>query len=108
MSRVILSVCLAVLWWQPLAAQDQAPPPPQQPAALVENASAEPSGQVATLSFANRPIVTLRARLLGRDPIDRVASAERVLDDLVAEGYSGPVESRAFPGGRIISVASRG
>jgi small-conductance mechanosensitive channel len=108
MSRPILFVCLVALWWQPLAAQDQALPPQQQSAALVENASAEPSGQVATLSFANRPIVTLRARLLGRDPVDRVASAERVLDDLVAEGFRGPIESRAFTGGRIISVASRG
>jgi small-conductance mechanosensitive channel len=107
MARPILFVCLVVLWWQPLAAQEPAPSP-QQPPAVVETASAEPSGQVATLSFANRPIVTLRARLLGRDPADRVASAERVLDELVEDGLSGPVESRVFPGGRIISVASRG
>jgi small-conductance mechanosensitive channel len=108
MARRILFVCLVALCVRPLAAQDQAPPAPAQPAAVVETASAEPSGQVAALSFANRPIVTLRARLLGRDPVDRVASAERVLDDLIAEGYSGPVESRAFAGGRIISVAERG
>ena len=108
MSRPILFVCLVVLWGQPLTGQDQAPPPAQQPSAVVETASAEPSGQVATLAFANRPIVTLRARLLGRDPVDRVASAERVLDELIADGYSGPVESRAFPGGRIITVAARG
>jgi small-conductance mechanosensitive channel len=107
MARAILFVCLVALSWQPVAAQEQALPPPQQPA-IVESASAEPSGQVATLTFANRPIVTLRARLVGRDPIDRVASAERVLDDLISEGYSGPVESRAFPGGQIISVHDRG
>ena len=108
MARPILFVCLVALWWQPLAAQDQAPPPAQQPPAVVESASAEPSGQVATLTFANRPIVTLRARLLGRDPVDRVASAERVLGELVEDGYSGPVESRVFPGGRIITVGARG
>ena len=108
MSRQILFVCLVGLWWQPLAAQDQALPPPQQPAPVVEGASAEPSEHAATLSFANRPIVTLRARVLGRDPADRVASATRVLDELIADGYSGPVESRPFTGGRIISVASRG
>ena len=108
MSRQILFVCLVGLWWQPLAAQDQAPPPPQQPAPVVEGASAEPSELAATLSFANRPIVTLRARVLGRDPADRVASATRVLDELIADGYSGPIESRPFTGGRIISVASRG
>ena len=108
MSRQILFVCLVGLWWQPLAAQDQALPPPQQPAPVVEGASAEPSELAATLSFANRPIVTLRARVLGRDPADRVASATRVLDELIADGYSGPIESRPFTGGRIISVASRG
>jgi len=108
MSRQILFVCLVGLWWQPLAAQDQAPPPPQQPAPVVEGASAEPSELAATLSFANRPIVTLRARVLGRDPADRVASATRVLDELIADGHSGPIESRPFAGGRIISVASRG
>jgi len=108
MSRRILFVCLVGLWWQPLAAQDQGPPPPQQPAPVVEGASAEPSEHAATLSFANRPIVTLRARVLGRDPADRVASATRVLDELIADGYSGPIESRPFTGGRIISVASRG
>ena len=108
MSRRILFVCLVGLWWQPLAAQDQALPPPQQPAPVVEGASAEPSELAATLSFANRPIVTLRARVLGRDPADRVASATRVLDELIADGYSGPIESRPFTGGRIISVASRG
>ena len=101
-------MCLVVLWWQPLAAQEQAPPPPPQPAAIVEGASAEPSELAATLSFANRPIVTLRARVLGRDPADRVASATRVLDELIADGHSGPIESRPFAGGRIISVASRG
>ena len=108
MSRRVLFVCLVVLWWQPLAAQEQAPPPPPQPAAIVEGASAEPSEQAATLTFANRPIVTLRARVLGRDPADRVASATRVLDELIADGHSGPIESRPFAGGRIISVASRG
>jgi len=88
MSRQILFVCLVGLWWQPLAAQDQALPPPQQPAPVVEGASAEPSELAATLSFANRPIVTLRARVLGRDPADRVASATRVLDELIADGYA--------------------
>jgi small-conductance mechanosensitive channel len=109
MSKPLLSLGVVLLWFcGPLAAQEPLPPVSEQPPAVVEASSAEPSGQVATLTFANRPIVTLRARLLGRDPADRVASAERVLDELIAEGYSGPVDSRAFPGGRIISVAARG
>src|SRR4030095_15064220 len=36
------------------------------------------------------------------------AAAERVLDDLIGQGISGPVESRAFDGGTIVTVASRG
>jgi small-conductance mechanosensitive channel len=109
MSKSLFSLCLVLLWFGgPLAAQAPSPPLSEQPPAVAEASSAEPSGQMATLTFANRPVVTLRARLLGRDPADRVASAERVLDELTAEGYSGPVESRAFPGGRIISVAARG
>ena len=58
--------------------------------------------------MANRPIVILRARVLGRDPADRVASAGRVLDELAEQGVAGPIESRAFVGGTAITVASRG
>src|SRR5262245_58296733 len=36
---------------------------------------AEPSGQTATLVFFNRPIVVLRARVLGRGPFERAEGA---------------------------------
>jgi len=107
MARPILFVCLVVLWLQPLAAQDQAPAPAPAPA-VANNAGSEPSDQVATLTFANRQIAILRARVLGRDPADRVASALRVLDDLVEQGITGPIESRIFDGASVITVATRG
>ena len=69
---------------------------------------AEPSGEAATFTFFNRPIVVLRARVLGRGPAERAAGAVRALDDLVGQGIAGPVASRAFDGVWLITVGSRG
>jgi small-conductance mechanosensitive channel len=80
----------------------------QQPGAVAAAVGAERSGESFTFTFANRPIVILRARVLGRGPAERAAGAGRILGDLVAEGLSGPVESRAIDGGVMIMVASRG
>ena len=55
-------------------------PPSRRPS------QAEPSGQSATFTFFNRPIVVLRARVLGRGPAERAEGARRALDDLVARG----------------------
>ena len=95
----LLAVCLAVGWRSRPCGPDasgagaaaSAPSP-----AVVE---AEPSGQSATLTFFNRPIVVLRARVLGRGPAERADGARRALDDLVARGITGPVESQPFDGG---------
>jgi small-conductance mechanosensitive channel len=76
-------------------------------ASLAEVVSPEPSGETATLTFFNRPIVVLRARVVSRRPIERAMSAERVLEDLAAQGVTGPVESQPFEGGMLISVGSR-
>ena len=82
---------------------------PQAPAQSTLNAliGAEPSGETFTLVFFNRPIVVLRARVLGRGPAERAASAVRVLDDLVAEQKSYTVESRVADGAALIDVGSR-
>jgi small-conductance mechanosensitive channel len=69
---------------------------------------AEPSGETFTLTFANRPIVVLRAKVLGRLPSERAAGAVRILNDLVAERITGPVDTRPVGGGTIITVGSRG
>src|SRR4249920_3393292 len=104
----LLAVCLAVGWGAGLAAQTppaaQSPPPGSVPAVI----RAEPSDQSATLLFFNRPIVVLRARVLGRSPAERAEAARRALDDLVASAIAGPVEWQAFDGGALITVASRG
>src|SRR5262245_3031967 len=61
----------------------------------------------STLVFFNRPIVSLRARALGRRPSERTAAAVRVLDDLVGQGVTGPIELRPFDGGVMVEVGSR-
>src|SRR5437899_4858440 len=74
---------------------------------IASGLTAEVSGQSATLTFFNRPIVVLRARILGRGPAERVAAAERVLDELAAAHVTRPVEARSFDGGALINVGSR-
>jgi small-conductance mechanosensitive channel len=70
-------------------------------------AQAEPSGQVATLTFFNRPIAVMRARVLGRSPDERAVSARAILDQLVAEHVTGPVATQSVEGGALITVALR-
>jgi small-conductance mechanosensitive channel len=88
-----------------LAAQVQPPAAVQSPAAALVGERADHS---ATLVFFNRPIVVLRARIVGRGPDERAASADRLLHELAAERMIAPVEWRAFDGGTIVSVSSRG
>jgi small-conductance mechanosensitive channel len=65
---------------------------------------AEPSGETATLTYFNRPIVVLRARVLGRRPSERAALATRVLGELVTAGLTRPVAGRAIEAGVLIGV----
>jgi small-conductance mechanosensitive channel len=69
--------------------------------------SAERSTEPFTLTYFNRPIVVLRAQVLGRPPAERAAIAVRVLDNLVAANATDPVESRSIEGGSLIFVGSR-
>jgi small-conductance mechanosensitive channel len=70
--------------------------------------AAEPSGQSATVTVVNRPIVVLSARVLGRSPAERADAAGRAVDDLVARGITGPVAWQSFDGGALMTVGSRG
>jgi small-conductance mechanosensitive channel len=84
----------------------------QAPGTVLNDAGAvripsEPSGEAATLTFFNRPIVVLRARVLGSGPVQRAAGAGRMLDELVAQGVSGPVETRPIDGGILVLVGPR-
>jgi small-conductance mechanosensitive channel len=67
----------------------------------------EPSSETATLTFFNRPIAVFRARVLGRGPRERAAGAGRILDELVSQQVTGPVESRRIDGGVLMTVGSR-
>ena len=91
------------------AAGAQTPAAQQPPSAVVTAViSAERSGEPFTLTYFNRPIVVLRASVLGRPPAERAAIAVKVLDDLVAARSTDPVESRALEGGAaLIFVGSR-
>jgi small-conductance mechanosensitive channel len=86
-----------------------APPQASQLASTLAAAAAqaEPSGEMSTLTFFNRPIAVLRARVLGRGPGDRVTSASHILDQLVSEHVTGPVAVQTVEGGALISVGLR-
>jgi len=88
----------------PSAQAPSAPPPQTLTSALL---SATPSKEIATFSYANRPIVLLRASVLGRSPAERAAGAKRALDDLVAQGITGPVAVQPLESAALVSVGSR-
>ena len=73
--RVIAALALALVWNGPLVAQSQTPgaAPPQAPPGLTPSFRAERSSDAFTLTYFNRPIVVLRARVLGRGPVERSA-----------------------------------
>jgi small-conductance mechanosensitive channel len=101
--RTLAASCLVLASWAVVAAQPQAPAPDAVASAIAAVPSAEPF----TFTFFNRPIVMLRARVLGRSPVERAIGARRALDDLIAQRLTGPVQSRSFEGGTLISVGDR-
>src|SRR5262249_45388299 len=78
------------------------------PRSLTASVSTERDPEAATLTFFNRPIVVLRARILGRRPADRVAGAHRILDELASSGVTGPVLTEPVEGGVFITVGGTG
>ena len=100
---LLVSAWLVLVPGAMLAGQPD-PPPGASLAALQAERAAEPF----ELSFYNRPIVVFRARVVGREPFERAIGARRLLDDLVAERATAPVDSRSFDGGALVSVGSRG
>jgi small-conductance mechanosensitive channel len=104
-SLAIVCLVLALsMGASPESAAGQAPQPPPTATAV---AAIEPSGQSATLTFSNRPIVVLRARVMGRAPAERAAVAARLLEGLVNDRLTGPIEVRSLENSRLIVVANR-
>jgi nucleoid-associated protein YgaU len=87
----------------PGAAVPAAPAPAEAAiaAAVTEHAQV---GLPATFSYANRPIIQLRAVFLGRGPAERVLAGHVVLDRIVEEGVTGPVTTRQIDTLITISV----
>jgi small-conductance mechanosensitive channel len=109
--RASLITTLAVLWlilpasWSAAQGGPAGQPAPS-PQPLTAAAGIEPSGQSATVMLSNRPVAVLRARVLGRLPSERAAGAERLLNDLVSQRITGPVEVQTLEGSRLISVGT--
>jgi small-conductance mechanosensitive channel len=88
----------------PAAAQT---PPATSPALDAGTFAFERTSETASVTFFNRRIAVLRARVLGRSPAERSAGVVRLLDGLVEDRQTFPVEQRTVSGGRMISVAGR-
>jgi small-conductance mechanosensitive channel len=82
-----------------------------QPAAAAagQPLSVERTDQSAQVSFFNRTVVVLRARVAGRSPADRALGTERRLRDAAeADGPTEPIDLQRLQDGVLITVASRG
>jgi len=101
-----LGICLLLAFPVPVFGQPQSAPEPP-PGALAALLNATPSSQTFTLTYFNRPLVLLKAEVLGRSPEERALATERALDDLVDRRTTGPVEFKLFEGGSLITVGSR-
>lgn len=80
---------------------------PFAPAVGAAATTAHVSDPPATLTYANRPIVTLRATILSRPPQARVAAATELLDRLVDRFPAARVTTHAYPEAVAITVDSR-
>ena len=69
--------------------------------------TAQPSGQVATLTYANRPIVQFRATVMSRTPAERVTGANYVLARLVDEHPRGIVGTSVLGEARMVNIDGR-
>jgi len=74
----------------------------QEPGPVAPSVAPAPRSAPATLTYANRPILELRAEVIGRRPADRAAAAVRVLDRVAAGDTTPPVTTRVIPGGILL------
>jgi small-conductance mechanosensitive channel len=103
-----LSACFALAAGTGLGAQPQTPAAtPAEQRTITAAIQAEPSAETYLLTYFNRPIVELRARVLGRRPEERAFNAVRSLDDLIDRGTTEPVEARVLDEAALLVVAGR-
>ncbi len=88
------------------ATQPSAAVPPDEIAAAVATAvkTAQVAEQPATLEYANRPIVTLRATVLSRSPSARVGGVVHLLDGLVTTPPAGRVTTHPYDDAVLLRV----
>ena len=75
----------------------------EQTPALVETL---PASQTVMFTYMNRPITTLRARVLTDTPADRASTATAILDSLVDEDRLGPVSTPVVNGVLFLRVGN--
>jgi small-conductance mechanosensitive channel len=79
------------------------PPASEEAPALVETL---PASQSVVFTYMNRPITTLRARVLTDTPADRASTATAILDRLVDEDRLGPVSAPVINGVLFLRVGN--
>jgi small-conductance mechanosensitive channel len=99
--------CLLVTPSTGASQENPAGPAPQPAQPITAMAAVERADQSATLMFSNRSIVVFRARVMGRLPADRAAVASRLLEGLVNDRLTGPIEVRSLENSRLILIANR-
>jgi small-conductance mechanosensitive channel len=88
-------------------ASGKAPSDPIVAAIASAARAAQRTDEPATLVYANRRIVELRATILSRTPAARAAAASAALDRLVPQVPDGEVTTHAYEGGTLVSVGGR-
>jgi small-conductance mechanosensitive channel len=100
MRRVWLAMVVLLTLANTVDAQPaQSPAPPE----LVE---VLPASQSVDLTYMNRPITTLRARVLTDTPADRARTATAILDRLVDDDKIGPVSTPIVNGVLFLRVGA--
>jgi small-conductance mechanosensitive channel len=79
------------------------PSTPSPPSALVETL---PASESVVFTYMNRPITTLRARVLTDSPADRANTATKILDRLVDEDRLGTVSTPVINGVLFLRVGN--
>lgn len=92
---------------QPPAQPQPSPPDPYAAAIATATEEAQPAGQAATLTFANRTVVVFRATVLTRVPAVRAAAAVEQLNGLVEQEPQGRVWTKTYPSAVLVGIGDR-